>query len=102
MRHPKTLPSLYLGQQLVVFGRYDKTGPSTLQVSARIGGASKTYGPFAASISFGLIFAMAGTLFAVPLAYTALIEIREDGVRLLRRMRGQEEAAAGEGGYSSI
>jgi len=66
------------------------------------GGASKTYGPFAASISFGLIFAMAGTLFAVPLAYTALIEMRETAARLLRRMRGQEEAAAGEGGYSSI
>jgi HAE1 family hydrophobic/amphiphilic exporter-1 len=36
-------------------------------------GASKTYGPFATGISFGLVFAMLGTLFCVPLAYTILI-----------------------------
>jgi len=36
--HPKTLPNLYLGQQLVVFGRYDRTGRSTLSVRARISG----------------------------------------------------------------
>ena len=41
--HPKTLPSLYLGQQLVVFGRYDRTGPATLRVSARISGQPKTW-----------------------------------------------------------
>ena len=37
-----------------------------------LGGASKSYGPFAASISFGLMFAMFGTLFVVPMSYTAL------------------------------
>ncbi len=36
-------------------------------------GSSKTYGPFAASIAFGLFVAMVGTLFVVPLAYTSLI-----------------------------
>jgi len=36
-------------------------------------GASKTYGPFAAAIAFGLMIAMVGTLFAVPLSYTSLI-----------------------------
>ncbi|QDV05376.1 Vault protein inter-alpha-trypsin [Planctomycetes bacterium Poly30] len=39
--HPKRLPSLYLGQQLVVFGRYQKSGPSTLTVSARISGEDR-------------------------------------------------------------
>merc|ERR1711969_474295 len=45
-----------------------------LPMALGFGGTSKTYGPFAASISFGLIFAMAGTLFGVPLVYTTLIE----------------------------
>jgi hypothetical protein len=36
-------------------------------------GGSATFGPFAASITFGLIFAMVGTLFIVPLTYTLLI-----------------------------
>ena len=40
-------------------------------------GASKTYGPFAASIAFGLFVAMVGTLFVVPLAYTTLIVWQE-------------------------
>ncbi|MDJ0869701.1 MAG: efflux RND transporter permease subunit [Myxococcota bacterium] len=44
-----------------------------LPMALGLQGASKTYGPFAASIAFGLIVAMVGTLFAVPLAYTTLI-----------------------------
>jgi HAE1 family hydrophobic/amphiphilic exporter-1 len=40
-------------------------------------GASKTYGPFAASISFGLIVATIGTLFVVPLSYTCLLTVQE-------------------------
>jgi len=36
--HPELLPSLYLGQQLVVFGRYDRPGPSQLEVRAKISG----------------------------------------------------------------
>jgi HAE1 family hydrophobic/amphiphilic exporter-1 len=35
-------------------------------------GASKTSGPFAAAIVFGLLAAMVGTLFIVPLSYTSL------------------------------
>jgi multidrug efflux pump subunit AcrB len=59
-----------------------------LPMAVGFGGESKTYGPFAASISFGLIVAMVGTLFAVPLAYTSLIEgvERFDGWR--ERLRG--------------
>ncbi len=38
-------------------------------------GESKSYGPFAAAISFGLIVAMIGTLFVVPLSYTALARL---------------------------
>ena len=41
--HPEHLPSLYLGEQLVVFGRYRKSGPSELKVSARISGEEKTW-----------------------------------------------------------
>jgi len=36
--HPKTLPTLYMGQQLVVLGRYDKTGTAKLTVTAKISG----------------------------------------------------------------
>ncbi|MDJ0789567.1 MAG: efflux RND transporter permease subunit [Myxococcota bacterium] len=54
-------------------------------------GASKTYGPFAASISFGLIVAMAGTLFAVPLAYTSLVRGQEAAQRFLARRRGEPD-----------
>ncbi len=36
--HPKTLPNLYLGQQLVVLGRYAGEGPAKLRVKARISG----------------------------------------------------------------
>ncbi|MHC4342283.1 MAG: VIT and vWA domain-containing protein, partial [Planctomycetota bacterium] len=41
--HPTRLPSLYLGQQLVVFGRYDKVGRSELAVSAKISGKPQTW-----------------------------------------------------------
>lgn len=41
--HPERLPSLYLGQQLVVFGRYRKSGSSELRVSARISGEERTW-----------------------------------------------------------
>jgi len=49
-------------------------------------GASKSYGPFAAAISFGLIVAMIGTLFAVPLAYFALANLQERARGLRRRV----------------
>jgi HAE1 family hydrophobic/amphiphilic exporter-1 len=57
-----------------------------LPMALGFGGESKTYGPFAASISFGLIFAMIGTLFAVPLAYTSLIEGQEKSKRLFQKL----------------
>ena len=41
-----------------------------LPMALGLAGASKSYGPFAASITFGLIVAMVGTLFAVPLLGT--------------------------------
>ena len=36
--HPKTMPTLHMGQQLVVVGRYDKAGDTTLRVAAKISG----------------------------------------------------------------
>ena len=48
-------------------------------------GTSKTYGPFAAAISFGLIIAMVGTLFAIPLAYSSLVEVENWWKRHFRR-----------------
>ncbi len=44
-----------------------------LPMALGLQGSSKTYGPFAASIAFGLVVAMIGTLFVVPLAYTSLV-----------------------------
>ncbi|MCP4006228.1 MAG: efflux RND transporter permease subunit [bacterium] len=38
-----------------------------------LAGSSKSYGPFAVGISFGLMVGMLGTLFCVPLFYTLLI-----------------------------
>ncbi len=43
VRHPKRLPSLYLGQQLVVLGRYAQAGPSELTVRARISGEPREW-----------------------------------------------------------
>jgi multidrug efflux pump subunit AcrB len=55
-------------------------------------GASNTYGPFAAAISFGLIFAMLGTLFAVPVAYTVIIDAQEALAGRWARWRGKSPA----------
>ena len=48
------------------------TVAALLPMALGLQGASKSYGPFAAAIAFGLLFAMLGTLFVVPLSYTAL------------------------------
>jgi len=40
-------------------------------------GSSKSYGPFAAAIAFGLLFAMAGTLFVIPLSYASFASFEE-------------------------
>ncbi len=50
-------------------------------------GESKTYGPFAAAIAFGLMVATIGTLFAVPLSYTSLLVWQERIGRRWRRGR---------------
>ncbi len=50
-------------------------------------GASKSYGPFAASIAFGLLFAMIGTLFVIPLSYASVASLTERGRQLLNRIR---------------
>jgi multidrug efflux pump subunit AcrB len=59
-----------------------------LPMAFGVQGASNTYGPFAASISFGLIFAMMGTLFAVPVAYTVVIDLQEATSRRIAAWRG--------------
>lgn len=41
--HPARLPSLYLGQQLVVFGRYAEAGPAEVKISALISGEERTW-----------------------------------------------------------
>lgn len=64
-------------------------------------GASKTYGPFAASIAFGLVVAMAGTLFAVPLTYTSLIEWQGRWARRLGRGREPGAASGPAGGRTA-
>jgi multidrug efflux pump subunit AcrB len=56
-------------------------------------GESKSYGPFAAAISFGLIVAMIGTLFVVPLSYAALARLAERTGGLRRSQPLADEAA---------
>ena len=58
-----------------------------------LAGVSKSYGPFAAALTFGLMVAMFGTLFAVPLSYTSLIVLQER----LRRRFSSRAAPAGAG-----
>jgi HAE1 family hydrophobic/amphiphilic exporter-1 len=56
-----------------------------LPMALGLAGGSKSYGPFAAAITFGLIVAMLGTLFIVPLSYTSLITWQERLGRWVRR-----------------
>jgi HAE1 family hydrophobic/amphiphilic exporter-1 len=58
-----------------------------LPMALGIQGASKTYGPFAAAIAFGLLFAMIGTLFVIPLSYSILVLARERMAVLVQRVR---------------
>ena len=50
-------------------------------------GSSKSYGPFAAAIAFGLLFAMFGTLFVIPLSYATLSKGEERARRLFANLR---------------
>jgi HAE1 family hydrophobic/amphiphilic exporter-1 len=58
-----------------------------LPMALGLRGTSKTHGPFAVAIAFGLMAAMIGTLFAVPLAYTSLISMQQRLGRLTRARR---------------
>ncbi len=61
-------------------------------------GSSKSYGPFAAAIAFGLLFAMFGTLFVIPLSYATLSKGEERARRVwanLRGRRGSSQAGSG-------
>ena len=58
-------------------------------------GSSKSYGPFAASIAFGLLFAMFGTLFVVPLSYSTLSSLDDRRRRVWNRLRGRDEDSDG-------
>jgi len=52
--HPRTLPDLYAGGQVVLFGRYTGDGDLALQLTGRVNGKSETFtyeGKFAASES---------------------------------------------------
>ncbi|MCR9092669.1 MAG: efflux RND transporter permease subunit [bacterium] len=50
-------------------------------------GSSKSYGPFAAAIAFGLLFAMVGTLFVIPLSYASFASFEERAKRAFGRAR---------------
>jgi len=41
--YPRRPHNLYVGQQLVLFGRYAKAGPTTLELNAKIGGQKRTW-----------------------------------------------------------
>jgi hypothetical protein len=52
--HPRTLPDLYAGGQVVLFGRYTGDGDLALQLTGRVNGKSETFtyeGKFSASES---------------------------------------------------
>ena len=53
------------------------TSLALLPMAFGVGGGSKTFGPFAATLVFGLIVGMIGTLFAVPMFYTILIDLQD-------------------------
>ena len=56
-------------------------------------GSSKSYGPFAAAIAFGLLFAMFGTLFVIPLSYATLSKTEERGRQLITAWRSRRKPA---------
>lgn len=62
-----------------------------LPMATGLQGSSKSYSPFAAAIAFGLLFAMFGTLFVVPLSYTILAKLDERRQRAWARFRGRPE-----------
>jgi multidrug efflux pump len=68
-----------------------------LPMAIGLQGSSKSYGPFAASIAFGLLFAMIGTLFVIPLSYRTLAAMDTRRARLWVRLKeklGRRDARA--------
>ncbi len=63
------------------------TVAALMPMALGIQGASKTYGPFSASVAFGLLFAMFGTLFVIPLSYATLTSAQDRLGRLWERVR---------------
>jgi len=59
-----------------------------LPMALGLQGSSKSYGPFASSIAFGLLFAMIGTLFVIPLSYATFSTAEERWKQLWERLRG--------------
>jgi len=72
-----------------------------LPMALGLQGSSKSYGPFAASIAFGLLFAMFGTLFVVPLSYAGLASLDDRRQRAWNRFRGRDITEPGGTGQSS-
>ncbi len=58
-------------------------------------GSSKSYSPFAAAVAFGLLFAMFGTLFVVPLSYAILSTLEDRISRGTARLRGSQSTRVG-------
>lgn len=80
-----------------------------LPMALGLQGASKSYGPFAASIAFGLLFAMIGTLFVIPLSYASVASLdarrRRGWARLqvaLASRRAKRGAPASDGGAPGL
>lgn len=57
-------------------------------------GSSKSYGPFASAIAFGLLFAMIGTLFVIPLSYAIVARAEERGRALIESLRAARPRGA--------
>ena len=71
------------------------TVAALLPMALGLQGASKTYGPFAAAIAFGLLFAMLGTLFVIPLTYSTLAVAEQ-------RFRAMKDRLGGTARQSSV
>ena len=65
------------------------TAIALLPMALGLHGGSRSFGPFASTFSFGLIAAMVGTLFVVPLCYTLLIRFQDGMGRRWSALRGR-------------
>ncbi len=60
-----------------------------LPMAMGVMGGSKSQGPFAAAIAFGLMVAMIGTLFIVPLSYIQMLRFIDYAKALMQRLRAR-------------